>query len=326
VIVTATPYRVSLAGGGAGDSQIWFRQHGGTVLGGSVNHFCWLTVRRLPPYHDFKNRVAYRKVETTLDVASIEHPAVRACLELTGVDGVEVSHTGDLPGRSGLGSSSSFVVGLLQALHALKKEFVCPGELAREAMRVEQDVLKEAVGCQDQLLAAHGNLNVLTFCKSGEMRVTPLGLSPEHQGELESHLMLFFTRVERISSDVTKSYGGWESKREANFAQARLAGDAIEAVQRRDWARLGWVLDQSFRVKLSLSPAVAFEGLHRLYAELRLSGAWGGKLTGAGGGGSFLLCVPPEKQKKVLRVAEGAGMVHIPFRFTEEGSRVVFCR
>ncbi len=240
-------------------------------------------------------------------------------------EGLEVLHASDLPGRSGTGSSSTFVVGLLNALYGLQGKRKGPDEIATEAIHIEQKVLGETVGCQDQTFASFGGLNVIYFRKNGEIDVRPLSLEQGHVEELQDSLLLFFTKISRTSSEVASTYVPSIHEREAEqFAMMRLAEKAIDCVYRKDWEKLGWCVDQSWRIKSGLSSAVSNSTIDKIYATARLNGAWGGKITGAGGGGCMILVVPQEKRQGIIEAVTAAGCVHIPFRFCFEGSAVIF--
>ncbi len=326
MIISRTPFRVSLLGGGT-DYPSWSRNHGGVVVGGAINKFSFVTARHLPPFHPYRHRIAYREVETVNGFKDIRHAAVRACVEYLGLDetsGLEISHLADLPGRSGVGSSSSFVVGLMNALLALQGKRMTPSELATAATHIEQDLLGDTVGCQDQVFAAHGNLNVIKFLQSGEARVYPLFLTPDQVTDLERHLLLFFTGVSRTSSEVASGYATTLVEREKEqWAMMRLAERGADFVQRCKWEQLGELIDQSWRIKSAL-PGVSTPDIAGWYNLARVSGAWGGKLTGAGGGGCMLLATPPEKRGKIVEAMTGVGMTHVPFRFECDGSSIIY--
>ena len=206
MIISRTPFRVSFFGGGT-DYPAWYRQHGGQVLGTAINKYCWITCRYLPPFFEHRFRVVYSKIEDRYTIDDIVHPAAREVLRFLRVEhGVEIHHDGDLPARSGIGSSSSFAVGLLHAIHALHGEMCSKTELASEAIRIEQEILREAVGSQDQVFAAHGGFNHVRFLENGEIVVTPVTLRPERMNDLNAHLMLFFTGVSRTSSAGAQTY------------------------------------------------------------------------------------------------------------------------
>ena len=201
MIISRTPFRISLFGGGT-DYPTWFREHGGAVLGMAINKYCYISVRRLPPFFEHKSRIVYSQVELVREVSEIQHPAVRGVLADRGMtEGLEIHHDADLPARSGLGSSSSFTVGLLNALCALENRMIGKRELAREAIRIEQGVLNESVGCQDQLWAAYGGFNRIEFLPDGNFMVQPIIMKPERREELLQSMMLFFTGFSRFASD-----------------------------------------------------------------------------------------------------------------------------
>jgi len=204
MIISRTPFRISLFGGGT-DYPTWFREHGGAVIGTAIDKYCYISVRRLPPFFEHKSKIVYSKVELVKDTSEIEHPAVRGILTDLGVtDGLEIHHDADLPARSGLGSSSSFTVGLLNALYALNSRMVSKRDLGRQAIRIEQEVLKEDVGCQDQIWAAYGGFNRIDFHQDGTFSVMPFILPPARRTELAQSLMLFFTGFSRFATDFAQ--------------------------------------------------------------------------------------------------------------------------
>lgn len=326
MIISRTPFRISLFGGGS-DYPAWFREHGGAVLGTAIDKYCYISVRRLPPFFEHKHRIVYSKIELVQDVAEIQHPAVRSVLTELGVsEGLEIHHDGDLPARSGLGSSSAFTVGLLNALHALEGRRLDARSLGAEAIRIEQDVLEEAVGCQDQIWAAYGGFNRIDFRPDGAFEVKPVPLSAERRAELEGSLLLVFTGLSRLAPDVAQ--GQIENiRRRNNAAQLRRLqemvdeGYAIVADERRPMAELGRLLHESWRLKRELAQGVSTPLVDEIYAAARESGAAGGKLMGAGGGGFMVFVVEPSRR---ARVAERLnGLVQVPVRLDREGSRIV---
>ena len=204
MIISRTPFRISLFGGGT-DYPTWFREHGGAVIGTAIDKYCYISVRRLPPFFEHKSKIVYSKVELVKELAEIEHPAVRGILTDMGVtDGLEIHHDADLPARSGLGSSSSFTVGLLNALNALNAKMISKRDLGRQAIRIEQEVLKEDVGCQDQIWAAYGGFNRIDFHQDGTFSVMPFILPPARRTELSQSLMMFFTGFSRFATDFAQ--------------------------------------------------------------------------------------------------------------------------
>jgi D-glycero-alpha-D-manno-heptose-7-phosphate kinase len=324
MIICRTPFRISFFGGGT-DYPGWYRQHGGAVLAATIDKYCYLTCRYLPPFFEHRIRVVYRKIENCTTVDEISHPAVREALRFLRIDrGVELHHDGDLPARSGMGSSSAFTVGLLHALHALRGEMPTKGQLAREGITIEQEVLRETVGSQDQVMAAYGGLRHVTFPPDGEITANPLILPAGRVAELKSHLMLFYTGIARTAADVARSYVvGIESRRRQLRIMRELVDESIDVLASgMDIRAFGDLLHEAWQAKRSLSPAVSNDEVDDLYERARSAGALGGKLTGAGGGGFLLLFVPPERQA-AAREALG-GRIHVPFEFESAGSQIIF--
>jgi D-glycero-alpha-D-manno-heptose-7-phosphate kinase len=324
MIICRTPFRLSFFGGGT-DYPAWYRQHGGAVLATTIDKYCYLTCRYLPPFFEHRIRLVYRKIETCKSVADINHPAVREVLKYLHIDrGIELHHDGDLPARSGMGSSSAFTVGLLHALHALLGEMPTPKQLAAESIYIEQDVLQETVGSQDQVIAAHGGFKHIQFLADGEILVKPIILPPGRLEELRSHLMLFYTGIVRTASDVAKSYVvEIETRRRQLRLMKELVAESIEILTgNQDIGAFGQRLHEAWQAKRSLSAKVSNPEVDGLYEQARSAGAVGGKLTGAGGGGFLLLFVPPDKQQSAL--AELDNLIHVPFEFESAGSQIIF--
>lgn len=324
MIISRTPYRISFFGGGT-DYPAWYRQHGGAVLSTTINKYCYITCRYLPPFFEHRFRVVYSKTEEVKSIGEISHPAVREIIRYLGIErGLEIHHDGDLPARSGLGSSSAFSVGLLHALYALKGQMVAKEVLAKEAIYVEQERLEEAVGSQDQVSAAYGGFNHIEFRPSGEFSARRMTLPAERVNELNNHLMLFFTGIKRISSEIAKSY--YENV-EDNGQNFRLLADMVHeaiAILRdgQDISRFGRLLHEGWRAKRGLSDKVTNSQVDGIYAQAMAAGAVGGKLIGAGGGGFMLLFVHPADQTKVSQALKH--LVRVPFRFDSSGSQVIF--
>lgn len=321
MIVSRTPLRISFLGGGT-DYPAWFAAHGGAVLSATIDKYCWLTVRRLPPFFEHKNRIVYRLTETTKTVDEIRHPTVRAVLMHLGLEGLEIHHDADLPARSGMGTSSAFTVGLLNACHALLGHRKTKHELADEAIHVEQRILKETVGSQDQVAAAFGGINRIDFGGQTAFRVDPVLIPRWRIDELKNHLLLFFTGISRTASEVADSFVPTIAT-SANLAGAvaqvdtglRILGDLgpIDS--------FGEVLHEAWTAKRRLSPLVSTPEIDRLYDAARTAGAIGGKLLGAGGGG-FLLFFAKPKDHESIRAAMGL-LLNVPFNFDHGGSRIV---
>lgn len=324
MVISRTPFRISFFGGGT-DYPAWVKEHGGAVLATTINKYCYLSVRVLPPFFWHKYRIVYSKNEMCNTIDEIQHPAVREIIRfLKFRQGLEIHHDGDLPARSGLGSSSSLTVGLLHALHALEGHMPNKSQLAKESIHIEQKILKETVGSQDQVLAAHGGFNHITFHKNGEIILRPVTISSQRTRELEDHLMLFYTGIPRIASNVAKSYVG---KIDNKKKQLSIMQDSVEEAlailnSKKDIKGFGELLDEFWKLKRSLSPQVSSSEIDEIYQKARRAGALGGKLMGAGGGGFLLLFVPPKKQKKVR--ASLNKLIHVPFGFEREGSQIIF--
>jgi D-glycero-alpha-D-manno-heptose-7-phosphate kinase len=324
MIISRTPFRISFFGGGT-DYPAWYRQHGGSVLATTIDKYCYLTCRFLPPFFEHRIRVVYSKIENCHDASEIQHPAVREILSHLGLErGVEIHHDGDLPARSGMGSSSAFTVGLLHALHGLLGRMPSKRQLAREAIHVEQERLRETVGSQDQVLAAYGGFNHIHFPVDGDAVVRPATLARDRLARLNDHLMLFYSGIARTASDIAETYVPDLANRRR---QLRLMGEMVdEAIEilsgGGDLTLFGKLLDEAWQAKRSLSASVSNADVENIYAEAAAAGAIGGKLIGAGGGGFMLLFVPPERQGTVKERLRR--LVFVPFRFESSGSQIIF--
>jgi len=324
MIVSRTPFRISFFGGGT-DYPAWYREHGGAVLATAIDKYCYLTCRHLPPFFEHKYRIVYSYIERVSSVDKLKHPAAREVLRFMNLpSGVEVHHDGDLPARSGMGSSSAFTVGLLHALHALKGEIPSKHQLAMESIHVEQEMLKETVGSQDQVLAAYGGLNHVTFHTNGEVGVQPMTIGRERLEQLNSHLMLFYTGIKRTASDVAKSYvNDIQSKRRQLQIMATLVKEAVILLNSRsDLTDFGNLLHEAWQAKRSLSEQVTNPDVDSIYATARRAGALGGKLTGAGGGGFMVLFAPPERHAEIREKLNK--ILWVPFQFDSNGSQIIF--
>lgn len=323
MIVTRTPFRISFFGGGT-DYPTWFQEHGGVVVATTIDKYCYISCRYLPPFFEHKYRIVYSRIENVVDPTEIQHPSVRAVLQYMGCkDGLEVHHDGDLPARSGLGSSSSFTVGLLNALKALNGSYISNEDLATLAIHIEQDVIKENVGSQDQISAAYGGFNRIEFLRNGRFRVNPVILHEDRLEGFQSSLMLFFTGFSRIASEIAKSKIDNISQRKKELTRMKeMADEAISILQGNgSLDEFGYLLDQGWQYKKSLSDRVSTAQIDQIYEAAREAGALGGKLLGAGGGGFMLFFVRPEDQPRVRKRLDN--LIHVPFRFENSGSRVV---
>jgi len=324
VIISRTPFRISFFGGGT-DYPAWFRENGGAVLSTAIDKYCYISCRYLPQFFEHKYRIVYSKIENTKTIQEIEHPAVRAVLTWLKCDkGLEVHHDGDLPARSGLGSSSSFTVGLINAIMALSGRYISSAELADCAIHIEQNILKENVGSQDQIAVAYGGFNRVEFKTDGTYDVTSIILPSERRQMLESHLMLFFTGLSRFSSDVEKTKIDNYKNREVELRKmAEMVNEAMDILNGPDRYLLefGKLLDEGWRYKKSLSDKVSMPVIDQIYDAALKAGAIGGKILGAGGGGFLLLFAPPENQPRVKEKLKD--LIHVPIRFEGAGSKIV---
>lgn len=324
MIISRTPFRISFFGGGT-DYPDWSRQHGGAVIGTTINKYCYLSLRRLPPFFRHRHRIVYSKVECVETLEEIEHPSVQAVLSCHGVDtGLELHHDGDLPARSGLGSSSSFTIGLINALRALSGQMSSPGFLAREAIRIEQQVIGEAVGSQDQIWAAFGGTNVITINPDDSFVVQPMIISKERREAFQSHLMLFFTGISRIASVVATEKIANLQDRCAELQEIRgMVDEAAEILgnPKRPLAEFGRLLHEGWMAKRKLADNISTPFIDEIYQTARDAGALGGKILGAGGGGFILLFAEPERQAAIRERLKD--LISVDFTLGSPGSKIV---
>jgi len=324
MVITSTPLRISFFGGGT-DYPVWYRQYGGSVLSTAINKYCYITCRRLPPFFEYHSRIAYTKVENVNKNDAIQHPSVRGCLQFLGIDeGVEIHHVADLPARTGLGTSSAFTVGVLLGRHALKNEMRENYALASEGLHVEQDLLRESVGAQDQVSAAYGGFNRIDFHPDGSIEVKRMLACSKRLAELEDHLALYFTGFSRIASEVAQEQVRVtpHKKHELDsMLQLVSEAEAVIANPDRPISDFGRLLHESWKIKRSLTAKISTASIDEIYQAGLDAGALGGKLLGAGGGGFMLFFVPPEKREALrMRLKK---LLCVPFAFSNNGSRVV---
>ena len=324
MIISRTPFRISFFGGGT-DYPNWYRKNGGSVLSTAIDKYCYITLRYLPPFFEHKIRLVYSKMEQCQHFDEIRHPAVRETLRFMNfTDNLEIHHDGDLPARSGMGSSSSFTVGLLNALYALRGQMSSPRRLARESIHIEQEMIKETVGSQDQIAAAHGGLNFVEFRQDDDIIVNPVIIPPARAQELSDHLMLFYTGIMRTASDVAESFvNDLEAKHDLLHRMNGMVRQGIDILcDGNDICRFGDLLNETWQAKKQLGDKVANPVVNDLYERARKAGALGGKLTGAGGGGFLLIFAPPARHSEVR--SELKELLHIPFNFDRTGSQIIF--
>ena len=324
MIVSRTPYRISFFGGGT-DFPDWYGINGGDVLSTAIDKYCYLSVRNLPPFFEHRLRIVYSSIESVQGFEELKHPSARETLRFLGMhNGLEIHHDGDLPARSGMGSSSAFTVGLLNALYGLKGQMVSKERLANESIHIEQNLIKETVGSQDQIATAYGGLNHIHFSRNGTFQVNPMILPEGRVAELNTNLMLFFTGIYRTSSDIAECMVKKIDQRSEQLrAMQQQVKKGIEILRGNyDISEFGTLLHEAWQFKRELSTKVTNNRVDNLYLRAQKAGAIGGKLTGAGGGGFMLLFVPPERQKQVR--FELKDLLHIPFNFENRGSKIIF--
>jgi D-glycero-alpha-D-manno-heptose-7-phosphate kinase len=324
MIITSTPLRISFFGGGT-DYPVWFRQYGGSVLSTAINKRCYITCRALPPFFEYHSRISYSKVENVKKNEAIEHPSVRACLQYLEIeDGVEIHHVADLPARTGLGTSSAFTVGLLLGLHALKNQMRDKRTLAAEAIHVEQELLQEAVGSQDQVSAAYGGFNRINFHPDSSVEVNRIITAPDRLEELQRHLALYFTGFSRTASEIAQEQLRVTPHKKQELETMLQLVDEAEAVladSGRSLDEFGRLLHEGWQLKRSLTQKITTANIDEIYQAGLSAGALGGKLLGAGGGGFMLFYVPPEG--RALLRARLKNLLCVPFSFTNRGSHIV---
>ena len=320
MIISRTPYRISFFGGGT-DYPVWFREHGGAVLGTTIDKYCYISVKWLPPFFEEKYRLTYSTVERAKNLDEIQHPSARECLRFLRIhEGVAITHDGDLPARRGMGTSSAFTVGLLNALHTLQGKRLWKEELANEAFWVEQQLAKETVGCQDQIFAAFGGFNHTVFREGGTAVSTARVPNAE---ELEKYLMLFDSGTSRTASDIAKKQVediGLHVKELEEME--KLVEIALQLLRNQQFLGFGHLLNGGWHLKKRLSPWISTTRIDAIYESAFRAGALGGKLLGAGAGGFLLFFVVPEKQEKVKKALED--LVYVPFRFDNTGSQIIY--
>ncbi len=323
MIISRTPFRISFFGGGT-DYEPWFREHGGAILSTTINRYCYLSCRHLPPFFDYRNRIVWSQIETVSDHDEIIHPVVREVLKMMQLQGVEIHHDGDLPSRAGLGSSSSFTVGILNALNGLTGKISTKEQLARSAIYVERELLRENGGVQDQIAAAYGGFNKIEIGRNGAFRVIPMTLPPTKILALQERLLMFYTGTSRISSNIAgETIKTIPNKTSELHRMRQMVDEAIEILNcDRDINDFGRLLDEAWQIKRQLNARIAPNFVHDIYDTAKRSGALGGKLLGAGGGGFMLFFVPPESRERVL--AELHNLLVVPIEFEGAGSQVIF--
>lgn len=323
MIITKTPFRMSFFGGGT-DMESFFRENGGAVLSTTFDKYCYVTVRHLPRFFDFTTHLTYSKMEFVKNVDEIQHPAIRNAMKMLNMQEIRLLYEADLPARSGLGTSSSFAVGMLNAFYALKGKYADKKKLADEAIYLERVLCEEAGGWQDQIAASFGGMNRIEFNKDGTYDVKPIIIHPDRKKQLNDNLLMFFTGFTRFSSDMQKANAVGYSEKQAQLKQMYALVDDAEKVledKHSDLDDFGRLLDTTWKLKRQTGGAITTNSIDALYEKGIASGALGGKLLGAGGGGFLVFYVQPEKQKAVREAMKD--LLYVPFRFEDGGTQVI---
>ena len=322
MIITQTPFRMSFFGGGT-DFSGFYNEHGGAVISTTVDKYCYVTVRHLPPFFDYNTHLTYSKEEKINNISEIQHPAIRNAMEYLDMHDIRLTYESDLPARSGLGTSSSFAVGMLSAFYALKGQYADKRKLADDAIHLERVLCQEAGGIQDQIAASFGGLNRINFSADG-YTVHPVIISPERKKLLNSRLMLFFTGFSRFSSDIQKgTEKSMKDKTQQLLEMYHLVDDAEKILTEKNTSldEFGKLLDYTWQLKRGISSGISTSSIDEQYDRAKKAGALGGKLLGAGGGGFLLFYVPEEKQNDVKKAL--AGQMYVPFNFENDGTKVI---
>ena len=324
MIITKTPFRMSFFGGGT-DMEEYFKENGGAVLSTTFDKYCYVNVRHLPRFFDYSTELSYSKTERVTDVDDIQHPAIRNAMKMLDMHELRLTYEADLPARSGLGTSSSFAVGMLNAFYALKGKYADKKKLADEAIYLERVLCNEAGGWQDQIAASFGGFNRIDFNADG-YEAHPVIISPERKRKLNDNLLMFFTGFTRFSSDVQKKNKVGENEdKKARLKKMYELVDEAEAIltdKHRDLDDFGRLLDTTWRLKKGTGSAVSTGSIDELYEKGMKAGALGGKLLGAGGGGFLVFYVQPEKQENVRAAMKD--LMYIPFKFEDGGTQVIY--
>lgn len=323
MIITKTPFRMSFFGGGT-DIPEFFNKYGGSVISTTFDKFCYVNVRHMPPFHPYISELVHNRFERVNDIEEIEHPLIRECMRLHDIHEIRLTYEGDLPARTGLGTSSTFAVGMLNAFCALKGKMMSKRQLAQEAIHVERDVLKEHGGWQDQVAAAYGGLNRIDF-KDGDFSVHPIVISPERKKEMDENLLLFYTGIQRFSSEIQANTFAKPVDKTQQLKDMLALVDEAEGILCNKNASLnefGKLLDSTWKLKRGIGAKVSNGSIDELYASAIKAGALGGKLLGAGGGGFLLFYCEKEKQNELKKAMEQ--LMIVPFNFENEGTQILY--
>lgn len=324
MIITKTPFRMSFFGGGT-DTEEYFKENGGSVISTTIDKYCYVNVRKLPPFFDYSIELSYSRIERVDNIKKIEHPAIRNAMKMTKTDGIRLTYEADLPARSGLGTSSSFAVGMLNAFYALQGKYVDKKGLADKAIHLERVLCNEHGGWQDQIAASFGGFNRIDFSKDG-YKIHPIIISPERKQMLSDNLLMFFTGFTRISSDIQKVNEKTNKEdKNKNLQKMYKMVDRAEKILTNNEADLddfGRLLNETWNLKKKTGKAVSTSKIDELYETAMNAGALGGKLLGAGGGGFLVFYVQKENHEKVKEALKD--LLYIPFNFENEGTSVIY--
>ena len=323
MIITKTPFRMSFFGGGT-DMESFFKENGGSVLSTTFDKYCYVNVRHLPRFFEYSTELSYSKTERVTNIDDIEHPAIRNAMKMLDMHEIRLTYEADLPARSGLGTSSSFAVGMLNAFYALKGKYASKKQLADEAIYLERVLCDEAGGWQDQIAASFGGFNRIDFNADG-YTVHPVIVSPQRKQQLNNNLMMFFTGFTRFSSEIQKANKLDDESKTKQLKQMLTLVDEAESIltdHSKDLDDFGRLLDVTWKLKRQTGKSVSTSNIDNLYDKGISAGALGGKLLGAGGGGFLVFYVTPEKQAAVKEAMED--LLYIPFKFEDSGTQVIY--
>jgi len=324
MIITQTPFRMSFFGGGT-DMEDYFKENGGAVLSTTFDKYCYVNVRHLPRFFDYKTELSYAKTERVTKIEEIRHPLIRNAMKMLDMHEIRLTYEADLPARSGLGTSSSFAVGMLNAFYALKGKYVDKKRLADEAIYLERILCNEAGGWQDQIAASYGGFNRINFGVEG-YEVVPVIISPERKRVLNQNLLMFFTGFTRFSAEIQSANmaeGNPDKNRQLSEMYS-LVGEAEQILTNKeaDLDDFGRLLNHNWELKRQTGSKISTDTINRLYDAGRKAGALGGKLLGAGGGGFLIFYVQPEYQETVKNAM--SSLLYIPFQFENGGTKVIY--
>ncbi|MBO7050610.1 MAG: kinase [Bacteroidaceae bacterium] len=322
MIITKTPFRMSFFGGGT-DMPSFFNEHGGAVISSTFDKYCYVNVRHLPPFMPYYSELVYSKIERVNRIDDIIHPAIREAMRMLDIHEIRLTYEGDLPARTGLGTSSTFAVGMLNAFYALKGKQVGKRKLAQDAIYLERELCKESGGWQDQIAAAFGGMNRIDFADN-QFKVTPIIIHPDRKALLNQSLLLFYTGISRFSAEVQKDTMSNQKDKTAELKEMLQLVNEAQAIledKHSDFNDFGRLLDHTWRLKRKTGGKISNDSIDDLYEKGLKAGALGGKLLGAGGGGFFLFYVEPDKRQSVIDALDN--LMHVPFCFENEGTSIV---